>query len=214
MSYRGKRAQSGFTMVELVTVVAIIMILSAFAVISTSSTTQNAKANAAADTVISQMRGARQLAISMRRNVQVQISTPNKIQLIVDTLPGEAAAATIPPVYLNDNAPGGAQFVLMGTPDTPMGFGNSSAITYSPASGGTTGLSVMFSSSGTLVGTTATSGYASVGNNNPVNASIFIGVPGQINTARAVTVLGATGRIRSYSWVGPATGGYSSNWNE
>jgi hypothetical protein len=53
-----------------------------------------------------------------------------------------------------------------------------------------------------------------VGNNNPINATFFIGVAGKVNTARAVTVLGATGRVRSYFWTGPASGGASTSWQE
>jgi prepilin-type N-terminal cleavage/methylation domain-containing protein len=215
MQNRSKRAQRGFTLVELVTVVAIVLVLSAFAVISTSSSTQNSKANAAAQTVVGQLRSARQQAISLRRNILVTFTLPNKIQLAIETLTGEAPAAAIAPVYLNDNAAGGAQFCqISGMPDTPMGFGNSSPITFQATSGGTSGLSVMYSSSGSMVGTTATAGFSSVGNSNPVNASIFIGFPGQPNTARAITVLGSTGRVRSYYWAGPASGGSSTNWNE
>jgi hypothetical protein len=204
-------------MVEIVTVLAILMVLMAFAVISTRISTQNAKANSAAATVVSQMRAARELAISRRRNVLVTFTTPNQIQMSVQTLTGETPAATIAPAYLNDNAPGGAQFyVFPSLPDTPMGFGNSSSsgINFQATSGGTAGLSVLFNSSGALVGTTATTGFSSVGSSNPINASIFLGFPGQLSTARAITVLGTTGRVRSYYWAGPNTGGTSSNWSE
>ena len=208
MPQRKGSAERGFSFLELVVVVGIITILAAFAVISTTSSTFNSRANAATDSVITQLRVARQMAISMRRNVLVQITAPNQIQLTVETLPGENPATPIAPVYLNDNAQGGAQFYLFqGLPDTPMNFGNSQAISFAPASGGAAGLSVMFSTSGTLVGSTLTSGFATVGNNNPVNATLFIGLPGHQNTARAVTVLGATGRVRSYYWTG-------SSWQE
>jgi hypothetical protein len=153
--------------------------------------------------LISQLRTGREMAISKRRNVLVQITAPNMIQLTVETLPGEASATAMAPVYLNDNVAGGSQFYLFpGLPDTPMNFGNSQPINFATASGGASGLSVMFSTSGTLVGSTLTNGFATVGNNNPVNASIFIGIPGHQNTARAITVLGATGRVRSYYWTG------------
>ena len=200
-----RRGQRGFSFLELITVVGIIAILAAFAVISTMSTTYNSRANAAMDALIGQLRGAREMAISMRRNVLVQITAPNQIQLTVETLPGEAPARTLPPVYLNDNVGGGSQFyVFAGLPDTPMNFGNSQAINFAPASGGAAGLSIMFSTSGMLVGSTLTSGFATVGSDNPVNASIFLGLPGHQNTARAVTILGATGRVRSYYWTGTA----------
>jgi hypothetical protein len=35
---------------------------------------------------------------------------------------------------------------------------------------------------------------------NPVNGSIFLGQADHPESARAVTVLGATGRVRSYRW--------------
>ena len=210
-----RKAEQGFSLLEMIVVVMIIMVFGAMAIMSTRSTTFSSKANEAMDQVITQLRSARQLALTMRRNVLVTITAPNVITLAVQTLPGEAAATPIAPVYLNDNVAGGCTFyVYPGLPDTPMGFGNSTALTFAPASGGTAGLAVLFSTSGSLVGTTASSGYNTLGNSNPVNASIFLAIPGQLNTARAVTVLGSTGRVRNYSWTGPATGGTTANWQE
>jgi type II secretory pathway pseudopilin PulG len=215
MRQRGKRPDQGFSLVEMVIVVGMAFILAAMAIMSTRSSTYASKANDAMYEVITQLRTAREIAITKRRNVLVTFTAPNEIQLTVETLAGEAPAAVIAPVYLNDNVPGGDIFyVYPGLPDTPMAFGNSTALNFTPASGGTAGLALMFSTSGELVGTTAASGYSTVGDNNPVNASIFTAIPGQLNTARAVTVLGTTGRVRSYSWAGPATGGTSSQWQE
>jgi hypothetical protein len=202
-------------MVELVTVIGMIMVLAGMAVMSTRSSTYGAKANDAMFQVITQFRTAREIAVSKRRNVLVTFTAPNQIQLVVETLPGEAPATAIAPVFLNDGVAGGNIFYLYpGVPDTPMGFGNSTALDFAPASGGTAGLSIMFTTSGSLVGTTASSGFNVVGNSNPVNASIFTAIPGQLNTARAVTVMGTTGRVRSYSWTGPASGGSSTQWQE
>jgi hypothetical protein len=39
-------------------------------------------------------------------------------------------------------------------------------------------------------------------NNNYVNGTVFLGLPGLKGTARAVTILGATGRVRPYYWDG------------
>jgi len=96
----------------------------------------------------------------------------------------------------------GAQFYLFPTlPDTPMAFGNTQAINLAqPSGGGVWG--VMFTTSGALVGTSSLAAMNLIGNSNPVNATIFIGIPPKISTARAVTVLGGTGRVRSYTWNG------------
>lgn len=199
--------QRGFSLIELMIVIAVMMIMAGWAVMGTGSSLSY-KANGAMATVVTQMRQAREIAISSRRNVLVTISTPNKIQIAVQTLPGEAPAATFPPVYLNDNTAQGMQFVVFpGVPDTPMGFGNSQAITLAPATGGVAGLNVLFTTQGSFVGTTAASNYSQVGNSNFVNASIFLGIPGKTQTARAVTILGGTGRVRSFTWDG-------TNWNE
>lgn len=208
MRKRTKRAQQGFSLIEMLTVVGLIAVVAAMAIMSTMSSTYSSKANTAMDQVVTTLRTARQMALTKRRNVLVTFTAPNMMTMTVETLPGEAAATPIAPIYLNDNAAGGCSFyVYPGLPDTPMGFGNSSAMTFAPASGGTAGLATLFSTSGSLVGTTATSGYNVVGNSNPVNASIFLGIPGQKNSPRAITVLGSTGRVRSYSWTG-------SSWQE
>ncbi len=203
MKRKGNQAEQGFSLVELVTVVFVMMVLAAMAIMQTTSSTAASRANDAMFQIIGQLRTARQIAITKRRNVLVTFTAPNQIQLTVETLPGETPAAPIAPVFLNDGVPGGNTFYLYpGLPDTPMGFGNSTALDFAPATGGTTGLALLFSTSGCLVGTTASSGFNTVGDNNPVNASIFTGIAGKSNTARAVTVMGSTGRVRSYSWTG------------
>jgi type II secretory pathway pseudopilin PulG len=208
MSKRTKRAELGFSLIEMVVVVALAFTVMAFAVMNTVGSSQNARANTAMDAVISQLRQARELAIARRRNVQVQFTAPNQIQLTILTLPGEAVPPVIPPTFLNDGVPGGLTFTLFAAlPDTPMNFGKSTAISLQQPSGGGA-WTVMFTTSGAFCGTaqSAATLYQAT-NNNPVNASLFLGIAGKSNTARAVTVFGATGRVRSYYWTG-------SSWQE
>ena len=203
MSKRTKALQQGFSLIELVTVVALILIVTGWAVVNMTGATQNAKANAAMDGVVNILRQAREMAVAKRRNVEVQFNMPNQITLTVLTLSGEPVPAPIPPVYLNDNAPGGSTFMIFpGLPDTPMNFGNGTPLNLQqPAGGGA--WTVMFTTSGAFVGTSQSAGQLNqVTNNDPVNASIFMGVQGNTNSARAVTVFGATGRVRSYRWNG------------
>jgi len=203
-----KRMEQGFSLLEMVVVVGLAMTVMAFAVMNTMNSSQNSRANSAMDGLISQLRQAREMAIAKRRNVQVQFTSPNQIQLTLLTLPGEPIPAPIPPSYLNDNVGGGLIFYVFPTiPDTPMGFGNGTAINLQQQTGGGT-WTCMFTTSGAFVGTaqSAATLYQAT-NNNPVNASLFLGVMGKPNTARAVTVFGATGRVRSYYWTG-------SSWQE
>jgi type II secretory pathway pseudopilin PulG len=205
MTQRAKNRQSGVSLVEVIVVVGIVMVLSAMAIVLTQGTMQNYKANTASGEVVAQLRLARELSISKRRNVRIDFTPPNKIQVTVEYLNGETPGPAITPVYLNDADQGVSgtcqYFVFPGLPDTPMGFGNTSAIDLAQPGGGGT-WAVMFTTSGALVGTSALAGFSVIGNSNPVNATIFIGMPGVNSTARAVTVLGATGRVRTYSWDG------------
>jgi len=203
MRKRTKRAQQGFSLIETVVVLALAFVVMSFAVVNTMTTGLNAKANAAMDTLISQLRQAREMAIAKRRNVEVTLTSPNKIQLTVLTLPGEPVPTPMPAVYLNDNAPGGMQFMLFGSvPDTPMNFGNGQAINLQQPGGGGA-WNVMFTTSGAFVGSAqAAANLYLTTNNSPVNASLFMGLTGKTNTARAVTIFGATGRVRSYYWTG------------
>jgi type II secretory pathway pseudopilin PulG len=205
-----KRQQQGSSIIELVIVVLMVMILSGMAIMATSNPSQSSRANAATDALVDSLRQARQLAITKRRNVLVTLSGTNQIQLAVQTLPNDPPATAIAPVLLNDGAAGGLQFYLFGAlPNTPMaalGFGNNSDIDLEPVNGGAVGSGIMFTTSGGLVGSgaAAPANYYAVGNNDPINATIFIGVPGSTVTARAVTIVGSTGQVRPYYWGGTA----------
>jgi len=183
----------GYSLLECTVVLAIVGILLTVAIIGTSGMSQNVKADTAADTVLSQLRLARMAAVTQRRNVIVTVDTtfaaPDNAQhLIFQTvpLPGDAAQPA-----RSVAVPGGTQFVLEpGVPDTPMQFGNSAAVCFAGASSGTTVM--QFTPSGAFID----------GNNNLLNGTIFIGVPNQSGTARAVTIMGGAGNIQRFSWTG------------
>jgi type II secretory pathway pseudopilin PulG len=206
----GHRRQLGVSLVELLVVVGIVVTLSAITIMSTVHPTDASRANNAVDAVVDALRQARQLAVTKRRNVVVAFSGSNQIQLTVQPLPGEAAPAALPAVLLNDGAANGLQFFLFtGLPNTPLGplgFGNNAAIDLEAVNGGTAGSAVMFSTAGSFVGAggAAPANYYAVGNNDPINATIYIGNPSNTSTARAITIMGATGRVRSYAWNGTA----------
>ncbi len=140
--------------------------------------------------VVSQMSIARGMAIAQRRSVSVIFTQPNRIQLRRQDQPGGTTDFT--PVDFE----GGAQFVVFPTvPDTPSGFGNGGAIVFAGINGGPP--TMQFQSDGTFADTAG----------QPINGTIFVGILGQSATARAVTILGATGRVRPYHWTG-------SQWSE
>jgi prepilin-type N-terminal cleavage/methylation domain-containing protein len=189
MKQGNKRTERGFSTIELLVVLGIILILSGMALPQMTSMLQTFRANSAMDNVVGQLRSARELAISRRREIQVSFIGTNQMQMFQFNLPVGAPQTAITDIPTTLDA--GAQFMeFAGVPDTPMAFGNNAPIWINNQSGGP--ILMKFSTTGAFVGP----------NEVPISGTIFIGIPGQKSTARAVTIVGGTGRVRPYSWTG------------
>jgi prepilin-type N-terminal cleavage/methylation domain-containing protein len=179
--------ERGFSLIEMVTVVAISLIVAAMAVVAMNPTRQQAQADAAMYTVSSEFRKAREWSIEQRRDIAVSfnVGCTNCITLTRQNVPvGTTQLETVSveqPVTFR---------LTPGMPDTPDGFGNGSAIEFEGLPGGPP--IMMFQSDGTLID----------GAGNLVNGTVFMGVLNVPSTARAVTVLGATGKIQTYRGTG------------
>jgi prepilin-type N-terminal cleavage/methylation domain-containing protein len=172
---------AGFSMVETAAVILIVGIVSAFAMLEIDAVAKGMTANAALSQTVAQLRKGRELAIAQRRNVELKFLGNNQIQLVRDDVP--AGTTTLSTVTLQ----GQIEFRLFGgVLDTPDSFGNATAVNFGGAG------SLIFQTDGTLVD----------GQGNPVNGSVFLGEANHSETARAVTILGATGRVRGYRWTG------------
>lgn len=192
---RKSKAEAGFTLLESLIVVGIMSVLIGMAVFNTSTTMKDYKLTNANDVVISQLRLARQVAITQRRYVQVTIDQTftgvDKVQHINYQVLAAANGGAVPkmnsaqlPISTSITIPSGI------SSDTPMGFGNCAAVCVASTSGGPTVM--QFNSSGAFTD----------GANNPINGTIFLGTTGVNNLGRAVTIMGGTGRIRTYNWTG------------
>jgi len=199
-----RRGEQGFSILESLIVIAIILIMLALAVAQSFGSMESYRANAAMDTVVAQLRVARQLAISQRRNVTVSFGTsgnPQTITYQVVANPGDSIVPT--PVTI----PISTQVKLTGIagePDTPMAFGTCAG-TYGVCIAGVNGgPPVMeFNSLGQFTDATLV---------NTLNGTVFLAIPSQIATPRAVTIMGSTGRVRSYTYIGGST--TSTAWIE
>jgi prepilin-type N-terminal cleavage/methylation domain-containing protein len=187
----GRNGQRGFSMIELVIVVSIVLIVTAISITQLKPNLQNARIDAAMREVLETFRQAREFAIANRRYVQVTLPANNQLQIIqLNTLtPGAGGINTVldtvtlaPPLI----------FTLDGMPDTPDLYGNASAVVFESVANGPVGGMVFQSDGEFLDGTTFL----------PINGTIFLGIPGQQSTARAVTVLGTTGRVRGWKSTG------------
>jgi prepilin-type N-terminal cleavage/methylation domain-containing protein len=189
-----RKREQGFTLLETLIVVGIMGMLTGMAVIGSRGTMQTYRANAALDTVSSQLRTARQISISQRRWVQItinQVANTISYQVLPPNTPGTTELAG--PIISVPLPPQTSFMLEAGVPDTPMAFGNVAPVYIGNLSGGPAGM--RFTPTGTFSDGT---------NYNPINGTIFIGMTGQPSTARAVTIMGNTGRIRPYTYVGGA----------
>ena len=147
------------------------------------------EADGAMQSVMGQLNFARETAISQRRLVEIaftnaavsQTDMGGRVRVTRRELPnGTKLLADVP-------FEGG---VLFGCgpecADTPDGFGNSQPINFGAA------VTVMFNTEGMLVDS----------GGMPMNGTVFILIPNQPGSFRAVTVLGSTGRVRGFRWNG------------
>ena len=179
----GRLKEAGFSLAEAVIVILLFSVVSGFAVLNVGAILPSIDANAAMKQTLAQLRSGRELAIAQRRNIQLQFIGINQIQLVRQDVPnGTTVISTV-------TLTGKNEFLLFGSvPDTPDAFGSGAAVSFSGQAPWT------FLSDGTLVDSST----------NPVTGTVFLGQAGHAETARAVTILGATGRVRDYRWTGTA----------
>jgi len=186
------QSQRGFSLLEILTALAIISIILAMAMLNYGSILPNFKANSAMDQLLYQLRSARERAIAHRREVQVQFVGTNQLTTTELWLVGTAPPAS------TVSFEGGAQYMVFASvPDlpAPFNFGNTAPVYFGGLSGGPP--IMKFSTTGAFID----------GGNTLVNGTVFMGIPGRPSTARAISILGATGRVREYHWDG-------SQWQE
>jgi prepilin-type N-terminal cleavage/methylation domain-containing protein len=188
--------QAGFSLLEITMVMAISLVVLGMSVIKLQPLWQQVQANSALQQVKETLREGRELAISQRRTIVVKFSGGNTVKFFQVTEPANTVSTT---PFLTLPLPGQAQFLTYtGEVDTPDGFGipASGGIEFG-GSAGTPTSGVEFQSDGTFTD----------GNGIPINGTIFLGLPNVPTSARAITILGNTGRIKPYHYTG-------SIWNQ
>lgn len=175
------RSERGVTLIDTMVTLGVMAIVASMATMQIGVVRRSMKGDGAMRAVMAQLNTARELAITHRRNMEVQFVGDHWIKIIRYEVP------TGTTVVANVELEGNVRYSLVpGVPDTHDGFGNTSAIYF-----GTTP-KIMFAPSGALIDT----------NGSPVNGSIFLLVADYKESFRAVTVAGATGRVRGHRWNG------------
>lgn len=175
------RSQSGFSLVEIVLTVAILAVMFGLAAGVTMSAVNATRADGSTVAVLNILDLARTQATSERREMQLVFTLPNKIEIFRVEVP---AGTTLVTTRILENQQEFLKFT--GVPDTPDAFGNASAIWFGATP------TIRFTSDGSLLDSSG----------DPVNGSLFLGVQNKRETARAVTIFGATGLVRTWKWNG------------
>ena len=176
------RGEHGYSLAEVMIVICLVAIVAGMAVPVSSSFIRQRKSDSGAIAALSALTAARDRAIAERRNIQLTFVAPNKIQLSRVEVP--SGALTPVQDFTLDN---GQVFVKFDTvEDTPDHFGAEAETDFNGTA------PHMFTSDGSLIDS----------NGDIANGTIFIGMPNQVDTARAVTVFGVTGLTRAWKWRG------------
>jgi len=210
---RERQPASGFSLLEMVIVVAIVLAVSGFAVVSTQGAMKDARINGAYDNAFMQLRQARERSIEERKRYIVTFGQPaltgaltplgaptaKSIQLYRwDAANAPPCPCTVPaPVQVATiDLPVDVDFqIVSGVPTSaatvPDGFGSGlvpvdfdQGVTAFPNSAN----SVMFVPDG--------SAHDTLGNYN--NGIVYLSRAGDLNSSRAITVFGTSGRVRGW----------------
>jgi prepilin-type N-terminal cleavage/methylation domain-containing protein len=185
------RTAQGFSLIELLMVVAIIGVLAAVAIGITPGIIQTAKGQASTQQLVAFLKRYRELAISRRRNIEVAFTAPNMVratQRAVPDPPNPLGPNTVLETMYFEGRLEYRQFG--GIPDTPDAFGSGGPIWLGGAA--PTANPVMFTSEGSFTDV----------DGNPINVSVFLGVVNQRSTANAVTIIGTTAAVRTWRYDG------------
>ena len=182
----------GFSIVELLIVVVIIMIILGATFIQIGPMLRASQAQAALQTTLGQMRRAHELAVDQRQVYRLTFTGPRTIQLDKVKIDPVTKAKTFT-FQSKIDLPVQTQFtVVSGLPNTattvPDGYGNGTvAIDFDRDFGGA-GTEVYFQRDGRALDSS----------NRVNNGLIYMCRPGELNSCMAVSLIGTTGRSKGW----------------
>lgn len=177
-----RSSERGFSFIEIVVVVAIIGIMGALAVGVTMTSVSASKADSSTSALMNILELARNQSTSQRRDFQLIFTAPNQVQVVRLDLP--SGTTLIANRYLENSQ----TFVRFGPLPDPDNFGHLGAIAFGSTP------TIRFTTDGTLIDSSG----------DVLNGTLFLGKANEVGTARAISIFGATGLIRSWKWNGTA----------
>ncbi len=185
------RRMRGFSLIELMIVIALILVVAGFSIMAIQPSLKNGDVTEAYNQTLMALRQARDISIAQRQIYFVTLSNaavPNTITITQGStgtvtatysLPTDVAFVTVPGIPTSPGA----------FPTTPDGFGlGGTAIDFDQGIVGGIKNVIYFYPDG--------SAQDAVGNVN--NGVVYVAMPGFVNTSRAITLWGTTGRLRGW----------------
>ena len=186
-----RRTDSGFSLIEALVVVAIILIMAGAAIIQIGPALKGAKSNTALETAMGLMRRYHEAAVNQRKIYRVTFKDQRTI--VVDQQAYDAKGNITWLNVSSTDLPVETQFLCVdGIPNTqltvPDGLGDGkTAIDFNSGGGG-----------GQTVVVFQKDGRATDANGRPNNGVVYIAQPGDLTSSKAITVLAGTGRVKGW----------------
>ncbi len=179
----GLRTKHGFSLIELMILVSFLAIVSGFSMMIIGPALKARNVEMAMRTVSLQMSRARQYSVDARRLTRVTFTAPSTITVHQQAPVAEGGAWT---QVSEAELPGEMEFNIdAGISSGPEGFTTSQAINFS-------GLSQVFF---------MPDGSAITGIGQISNGVAYLSWPQEVDTTRAVTLFGGTGRVKRWKYV-------------
>jgi type II secretory pathway pseudopilin PulG len=171
--------QRGFTLLELVITTTFFVTISGMALALIGAAMPGVRTDGEVNRLIGMMQLARETAITRQRDVELRIDVDTNSVLIIRH--EGATEVPVSQLFFEYNVTF-RKFSGMG--DTPEGYGATAAVNFGDTE------SLIFAPDGSFL----------ADDDVPLNGTIFLGVDGRRETARAIALTGTTARARLYAW--------------
>jgi prepilin-type N-terminal cleavage/methylation domain-containing protein len=181
----------GFSLIEMMVVVAIILVVLAFSIVAIQPSLKQGNVTEAYNQTLMALRQARDLSVAQRQIYFVTLSNtavPNSITITQGST-GTLMNTYYLPSNVSFDVEGGIPTSQTTFPMTPDSFGiGATPIDFDQGVAGGAKNVIYFYPDGS----------AQDVNGNVNNGVVYLAMPGFINTSRAITLWGATGRLRGW----------------
>jgi prepilin-type N-terminal cleavage/methylation domain-containing protein len=181
----------GFSLIEMLVVIGLLLVVAGFSVMAIQPALKQGRLTEGYNTTLMAMRQARDISVAQRQVYFVTLNNavqPNKITITQGSTGNVISTYFLPTDVAFDAEPGIPVSPIV-APTTPDGFGaGGTAIDFDQGIAAPVKNVILFQPDG--------SGTDALGNIN--NGVVYIARPGFVDTSRAITLWGATGRLRGW----------------